>query len=127
MTGRRCTSTWPATPACSAAVHHHFGDRLRRSVRVGFTHHDAPAAGAGDLPGPAPEMFFAPDHVQRRSTDWGAAGFAERLAEARSGFDRGTGSVLAIDRRHGADEVVAAWVAAVEGRTDPAVGVICSW
>ena len=45
-----------------AAVHHHFGDRLRRSVRVGFTHHDAPAAG-GDLPGPAPEMFFAPDHV----------------------------------------------------------------
>ncbi len=109
-----------------AAVHRHFGDRLQRSVRVGFTHHDAPAAG-GDLPGPAPEMFFAPDHVQRRSADWGAAGFAERLAAARSGFDRGTGSALAIVRHHGADEVVAAWVAAVEGRTDPAVGVICSW
>jgi len=116
-----------------AAVHTHFGDRLRRSVQVGMTHHDAPAAGntagaeQGGLPGPAPEFFFAPDHIRRRWKEWGPAGYGERLDAARSGFDAGPGATISIDHVRGAEAVRAAWVATVDGRADPSRGLICGW
>ncbi len=108
------------------AVHGHFGSALRRSVQVGFTHHDVPTDAEG-LPGPQPELFFAPDHAQRRSAEWGAATFAERLETARAGFDQGPGASIAIDRKKGVDEVMAAWLDAVDGRADPSTAVVCSW
>jgi hypothetical protein len=114
-------------PDVLAAVHRHFGDRLRRSVRVGYTHHDSPADAVRGLPGPSPELFFAPDHIQRRSADWGGAGFAERLDAARQDFDEGVGATLAIERHHGVEAVRQAWTAVVDGTTDPARGIICSW
>ena len=113
-------------PGVLHAVHGHFGPSLQRSVQVGFTHHDSPTAAEG-LPGPQPELFFAPDHAQRRSAEWGAAGFAERLEAARAGFDQGPGASIVIDRRKGSDEVTAAWLQAVDGRADPSTGVVCSW
>ena len=108
------------------AVHGHFGSALRRSVQVGFTHHDAPTDADG-LPGPQPELFFAPDHAQRRSAEWGAATFAERLETARTGFDQGPGASIAIDRKKGVDEVMAAWLDTVDGRAHPSTAVVCSW
>lgn len=110
-----------------AAVHERLAPRLRRSVRVGFTHHDVLADGSGDLPGPAPEMFFAPDHVQRLAARWGGAAFAERLEVARLGFERGPAATIELVRRTGPEEVAAAWLETVEGRTDPATGTICAW
>ncbi len=110
-----------------AAVHGHFGERLTRSVRVGFTHHEASGRPDAELPGPAPELFFAPDHVERRLAEWGGRGFAERLEAARIGFEGRVGATLTIDRRRGADEIRAAWEAAVDGSADPSAGVVCSW
>ena len=109
-----------------STVHHHFGDRLRRSVGVGFTHRDGDG-GDASLPGPKPEFFFAPDHIQRRTAEWGGHGMAERIDEARAGFDAGPGRAMNITERAGADEIVRTWEQAVDGRLDPRQGIICSW
>ena len=109
------------------AVHGHFGSALRRSVQVGFTHHDAPT----DADGPAWSAARAVlrsrpcaagirrvgcRHVRRATGDRGAAG-----------FDQGPGASIAIDRKKGVDEVMAAWLDAVDGRADPSTAVVCSW
>ncbi|MBA3289829.1 MAG: DUF2855 family protein [Acidimicrobiia bacterium] len=116
-------------PTVTAAVHRHLGDRLRRSVRVGFTHHDAPPpSGSGNSrPGPAPEMFFAPDHVRRRLADWGGPGFAERLAAARNGFESGPAAAITLERINGADGVLSTWRQLVAGTADPRLGFVCSF
>ena len=36
----------------------------------------------GELPGPTPAFFFAPDRVIKRSEDWGRAELEQRVAEA---------------------------------------------
>jgi hypothetical protein len=64
-----------------AAVHARFADRLTYSCSVGATHWDALRPGQ-PLAGPAPKMFFAPDVVRKRITDWGPAGFQQKLSEA---------------------------------------------
>ncbi len=53
------------------AVHTHFGDELAYSMAVGVTHWEELGAGEGELPGPTPTFFFAPDRVDKRSEDWG--------------------------------------------------------
>ena len=58
-------------------VHEHFGDLLRHSSRAGFTHGEREEAGA--LPGPAPEVFFAPDHILALRKAWGPEVLRERL------------------------------------------------
>jgi Protein of unknown function (DUF2855) len=70
----------------AAAVHRHLGDDLKHSARVGFTHWDALAPVETGLPGPAPRLFFAPDHILERRQEWGAELLAARLWEAWRGF-----------------------------------------
>jgi uncharacterized protein DUF2855 len=126
-------SSLPATPAVyvdiagdtgvRAAVHGHFGDELRHSAVVGATHWDAPAdQGGGDLPGPQPEFFFAPDHVRRRSSDWGREGLDRRVAEAWVPFVEWASGWLEIVRGEGPEAVQAAYLELLDGRTDPSVG-----
>jgi NADPH:quinone reductase-like Zn-dependent oxidoreductase len=64
-----------------AAVHQRFAENLKYSCAVGATHWDAPRSDAR-LPGPQPQMFFAPDIVKKRMADWGPAEFQARLAAA---------------------------------------------
>ncbi|MEM8798674.1 MAG: DUF2855 family protein [Pseudomonadota bacterium] len=62
-----------------AALHHHFGAALSYDCVVGGTHWDKIGADK-DLPGPKPELFFAPEHAQRRMGEWGPDGFRTRIA-----------------------------------------------
>ena len=39
-------------------------------------------AGAGELPGPAPAIFFAPTRIAKRSEDWGRAAVEARVVDA---------------------------------------------
>lgn len=68
-----------------AAVHRRFADNLKYSCAVGATHWDAPRPDA-TLAGPQPQMFFAPDIVRKRLTDWGPAEFQSRIAAAWRAF-----------------------------------------
>jgi Protein of unknown function (DUF2855) len=98
-----------------AAIHRHLGGELRASVLVGATHTDAAAPAAEPLPGPEPTFFFAPDHV-RGGID----------AQARAAFDElveWSGGWLELERRDGAEAILAAWADAVAGRLSPTTGL----
>ena len=80
-----------------AAVHHHFGEDLVYSSRVGMTHWERGKSEAG-LPGAEPAFFFAPTVVAERVRDWGAEGFQERLGAA---FDDFRGLFIPVGVAHG--------------------------
>ncbi len=113
------------------AVHNHLGDMLTYDCAVGGTHWDAMAPGStAPLPGPAPQLFFAPSQVQKRNADWGAAGFASRLGEAWTLF---LASVVSADRPwmiieavDGAEETASCFNAQVTGSASPEIGYVAS-
>ena len=101
------------------AVHERFGDQLAHSMAVGATHWEEMGAGAGELPRPAPALFFAPDQVVKRSGDWGRAGLETRVAEAWHPFCKWVGGWLEKLRGEGFDAVQSAYLEVLEGRVDP--------
>jgi hypothetical protein len=101
------------------AVHSHFGDELIHSMAVGATHWEEMGAGQGDLPGPAPSIFFAPTRVVKRSEDWGRAGLETRVADAWHPFCEWIEGWLETIPGQGFDAVQDAWVDVLEGRVAP--------
>lgn len=106
-----------------ADVHGLLGSRLKESHIVGDTHWQSP--NAGDLPGPVPQLFFAPTVAQERVAEWGPAGFEQRLGAAWGRFAATLGW-LRIERVTGEAAVAQAWADLVAGRIDPAAGIIAS-
>jgi len=105
--------------AVRLAVHEHYGDRLVHSMAVGFTHWEGSRAGSGDLPGPAPTFFFAPDRVVKRSKDWGRAGLESRVADAWHPFCEWVTGWLEPIPGEGFEAVRDAYLDVLEGRVDP--------
>jgi hypothetical protein len=101
------------------AVHSHFGDDLVHSMTVGATHWSQLGAGAGELPGPQPSFFFAPDRGVKRSEDWGVAGLSTRVADAWHPFCAWTAGWLDLVRGRGFDAVQSAYLDVLEGRVEP--------
>jgi hypothetical protein len=108
------------------AIHTHLGDELVHSMAVGVTHWEEFGAGAGELPGPTPELFFAPDRVVKRAKDWGRAGLEQRVADAWHPFCEWTGGWLEVERGEGFDAVREAYLAVLEGRVDPRTAQVIS-
>jgi len=115
-------------PTLVGSVHRHFGDRLRCSSSVGFSHREAvereaPCTG---LPGAQPELFFAPTQIRKRSVEWGAAEFQRRFASALHRFvaaasDPARGWLRIVEGR-GPDAVARAYLDTLEGRVAPDQG-----
>jgi hypothetical protein len=101
------------------AVHSHFGDELAHSMAVGITHWEELGGGEGELPGPAPAFFFAPDRVVKRSEDWGRAGLEQRVAEAWHPFCEWTGGWLETIPGDGFEGLRSAYLDVLEGGVDP--------
>ncbi len=114
-------------------IHEHFGDSLRYSCSVGGTHWDEIGSGAG-LPGPRPTLFFAPAQIKKRLAPppdgWGGAGLQSRIATAWAGFMAAANGAaapwLVIRSDRGEQAVQAAYLALLDGRTDPRVGLMLS-
>ncbi|HMJ03734.1 MAG TPA: DUF2855 family protein [Conexibacter sp.] len=102
------------------AVHTHYGDELVHSVAVGMTHWEALRAGAGELPGPPPRFFFAPDRVVKRSRDWGRLELETRVADAWHPFCEWIAGWLEPIPGEGFEAVRDAYVDVLEGRVEPA-------
>ena len=79
------------------AVHTHFGDDLVHSMAVGATHWEEMGAGAGELPGPAPAFFFAPDRGRQACRGLGPR-------RARDPRRRRLAPLLRVDRRLAGDD-----------------------
>ena len=104
-------------------VHTLLGARLKESHIVGDTHWQTP--NSNDLPGPTPQLFFAPTVAQARVAEWGPAGFEARLGAAWDRFAATLGW-LRVARVAGPVAVGQAWADLVAGRIDPVEGIIAS-
>ncbi len=101
-------------------VHEALGDSLKYSCSVGVTHWEKMAMGA-EVPGPAPILFFAPDHALRRSGDWGAAGLQTRVGVAMRRFLDSAGWLRVVEGR-GQAAVESVYRATLDGKVDPSEG-----
>jgi Protein of unknown function (DUF2855) len=106
------------------AVHTHFGDALAYSMLVGVTHWKK--LSGGDVPGPAPVFFFAPDRVTKRSEDWGAAELGKRVADAWHPFCDWVGGWLDVVRGQGFEAVRSAYLEVLEGNVAPKTAHVLS-
>ena len=106
------------------AVHTRF-TQLAYSCSIGGTHVDD-LRSAKDLPGPRATLFFAPAQVKKRSGEWGAATFGQRLVTAWHGFRHQVATSnppwLVVQQHQGADAVQAAYTQVLAGRGDPTLG-----
>jgi len=112
--------------AVRQAVHSHFGDELVHSMAVGITHWEELGAGAGELPGPAPAFFFAPDRIAKRSAEWGSAELEQRVADAWHPFCEWIGSWLEVVHDRGFEGLESRWADVLEGRVDPKTAHVIS-
>lgn len=106
--------------AVREAVHGHYRDELAHSMAVGVTHWED-FTGGGELPGPTPAFFFAPDRVVKRSKDWGRIELERRVAEAWHPFCTWIGERLEVVHDRGFEGLQAAYLETLEGQVDPRV------
>ncbi len=111
--------------AIRAAVHRHFGDALRASLSIGYTHRDELVA-ERDLAGPRPELFSAASRFQQRSAELTHPVLMERLASAWRALleqvrDPSRGWLRPI-RGVGPEAIARAYDEVVAGRTRPDEG-----
>lgn len=69
------------------AVHRHFGDSLVYDCYAGSAQ-NTQFLRQLDMPGPAPEFYFAPVQIRKRNADWGHAVVNQRFNEAQLAFIR---------------------------------------
>ncbi|MBM3667216.1 MAG: DUF2855 family protein [Actinobacteria bacterium] len=108
-------------------VHELFGDSLAHSCVVGASHWDRMASGRnGDLQGPKPEFFFAPNRVKKRGSDWGAGGLDERVTADWHPFVEWAAGWLRVKRGEGPEALRETYLEVLDGKVPPAEGnVIC--
>jgi hypothetical protein len=107
-------------------VHVHLADALKYSCLVGATHIEARSTfgGAGDLPGPKPTLFFAPDHAVAFFKQHGQVEGGKLVAAAWHEFLKGVAGTVAIERYHGLDAARATYLEMLSGKVDPAKGIV---
>ena len=111
-----------------AAVHQRLGDRVKHSMMIGKSHHDAvPTAAGGALPGASPQFFFAPTELDRLIEGWGGAEYRRRTTEAIHEFIDASRTWMTIDERRGPDGPASAWASIYAGDVPPNVGVVASF
>jgi hypothetical protein len=103
-------------------VHALYGDRLARSAAVGMTHWTRMAQGTGELAGPSPVFFFAPDRITKRGADWGTAKLDDNVAEAWTPFARWASDWLRVERISSEDDIQRAYLELLDGKVDPTAG-----
>ena len=108
--------------AVTAAVHGALGKDLTRSLIVGGTHWEARGPRA-ELPGPQPVLFFAPDQIRKRAGEWGPQAVVDRFEEGLRDFVAAN-PWLSLIHSHGAEGLLAAYSAVIEGRVRPQDGHI---
>jgi len=108
-------------PKVRAAVHEHFTN-LVYDAAVGITHDEATFGTQDDLPGPAPQFFFAPDQIRKRREEWGPNGIGEHYRAAWTEFVPAVKDWVDIRVGKGRDDLLTAWLEVLGGRVDPRVG-----
>jgi len=111
------------------SIHGTLGDNLKYSCLVGATHVSARSGGTisgggGSMPGPAPILFFAPDHAVAAIKELGPKAFGGAVAISWKAFLETVDGTLKIDERSGVAAAADAFVTTFKGKTDPGVGIV---
>jgi hypothetical protein len=120
--------------ALRRSVHERLGDALRYSCAVGGSHWEE-LRGREQLPGPAPQLFFAPAQAQQRAKPapegWGRQGLQQAIASAWHAFIERLGSAqppwIIVRNDQGAAAVEQAYRALLAGGVDPRDGLMLSF
>jgi Protein of unknown function (DUF2855) len=105
-------------------IHARYGDRLAHSAAVGMTHWTEMAQGTGDLDGPRPVFFFAPDRIKKRGADWGTAKLDQNVAEAWTPFAKWASNWLRVERISSENDIQRVYLELLDGKVDPAAGTV---
>jgi len=108
-------------------LHHHFTDNLKYSCLVGATHIEARSSmggGAGDLPGPKPTLFFAPDHFVSFFKEHGPADGGMMIAKTWHGFLSAVEGAVKIETHKGLAAARDTYLEMIGGKIDPAKGIV---
>ena len=108
-----------------AAIHTAFGDQLKYSCAVGGTHWESKPKPT-NLPGPAPEFFFAPARIVKRTQDWGAEELLAQMGNAWSDFLGFSDQWLRVSHHHGSEALERVYLDVLSGRIDPQDGHVIS-
>lgn len=111
--------------ALRVELHRHFGEQMRYSGRIGFTHR-ATAADEPELPGAKPAWFFAPDQIRKRGREWGPGGIDKRFTAAWSGFAPMLEHRLTVIEGRGRQAVQRTYLDMLDGRIPPDQGHMLS-
>ena len=112
-------------------LHKQLSPGLKYSCMVGASHWTVQTGSAlggntDELPGPAPEMFFAPSQAEKRVSEWGVEVFQSRLGESWSAFIGFVDSWLSVEVHLGQQETERVYQNVLAGRSDPRAGYILS-
>ncbi|MCR9277761.1 MAG: DUF2855 family protein [Pseudomonadaceae bacterium] len=109
-----------------AGLHKAFVDNLKASIVVGVTHWEA---GRVDepMPGPKPEMFFAPSQIVKRDEEWGAGAVMRKATEANIGLAEVFMQHIEVQSLNDAEALQQAWLDQLDGSVPPTIGQIVRW
>jgi hypothetical protein len=111
------------------AIHDALVSQLKYSCLVGATHVEARGANSaggsgGEIPGPKPVLFFAPDHAVATIQELGPKGFGEAIGRSWKSFLTAADGVVEIETHAGLEAAATAFLETLQGRTDPQKGII---
>jgi hypothetical protein len=120
--------------ALRRSVHERLGDALRYSCAVGGSHWEQ-LRGGEQLPGPAPQRFFAPAQAKQRAMPppegWGRQGLQQAIASAWHAFIERLGNAeppwIIVRHEQGAAAVERAYRTLLAGGADPREGLMLSF
>ena len=104
-------------------VHAHFGESLKASIAVGFSHWNdkIDQSEFGEI---KHEQFFAPSRSKKRVMEWGGAKFGQALGAAWVDFMDTAVDLTKIDKQQGGQAALEAYRDIVAGKANPRGGTI---
>jgi hypothetical protein len=109
----------------TAQVHEHFGDALKYSCAIGATHWDQ-GGSKTNVPGVAPQFFFAPSQIAKRGKEWGREVLNDRLDTALQTFITDSRRWMKVEESRGSDALSNVYNQLVSGSIQPEAGHIIS-
>ena len=107
-------------------LHEQLKDQLMYSCLVGLSHWDQRSGLPENLPGPAPQIFFAPSQGEKRMKDWGSALFQEKLSEVWQHFSKFVANWIDIKTISNSNEILTTYHQLLKGQSNPKEGYILS-
>ncbi|TVP87263.1 MAG: DUF2855 family protein [Pseudomonadaceae bacterium] len=105
-------------------IHQQFGNQLTFSSLVGAAHWDQRSGNSKDLPGPVPEVFFAPGYWAQRAKESGNGVLMQQFAALWAPLVQSVAQWMEIKPVTGPEAMAVAYQDTLAGRVSPQQGVI---